>query len=617
MAIHDPVRIVDGQLTFERGCDTGRSPDRIGSNQVALLVNGTCRGDTISQRPGLRQCALTFVSRANEDVETDFTTGYFQGHKPFSPPGVDPSLILSISGKLFRVSLPDFTVTCIWPDTYVAPNWIDLNPATQPIAWFEQVEKEMVWQDGQSIPLIVGTGSVRRSDDTGTGGTVDGHPKKEVPTGRAMGYANGRLTVSLTDKSSFVIGDIVGGPTGPLFFTENTFVTEGGSFRVPSNLGDIESVRPIAILDTSLGQGPLQILTTLGVFSCNPPADRTTWKSVTYPINTVSVMGSGTRSDYSVVSVNSDIWYRADDGVRSEQISRRDFGMWSNVAQSHEVEKFLERDNQVLLDRSSGTLFDNWLLQTCQPQIDLQHGVYHLGIVALDFTPLTSIGSQEQPVWEGQWTGRKFMQLSTVKVRGVTRCFAVVLSDAREIELWEFDSGLTYDELADGTRLRIVTAIEFQRLSFGNKMELKRLKAFDLWASEYRGTVDFNLFFRPDQGYCWLPWQSWQECAKIETCAVDMTGDCPVPKDLRPQYRPRVSAQEPPTSCDSALGTPTSIGYQFQARLEITGSCEVQGYRMIAHRVSEDVYGQCPPTTVTTCPETVCCNDTNFIESVL
>lgn len=621
MAIVNPGRKVDGQISFEGGVDTGVSPDRVRPNQLALLVNGSCRNDLIAQRPGLRQCPLTFSSRPNEDVATLFQTGYFQGHHPLAVPRSDPSLIASISGRLFRVSLPDFVVTCIWPASYDIVNavWRDENPTILPQAWFEQVESQLAWQDSQSIPLIISTGSVRRSDVNGVNGTIVSgtttFPKRELPIGRAMGYANGRLTVSLPDQASFVIGDIVGGPTGPLFFTENQFLNEGGAFKVPSNLGPIESVRAVAILDTSLGQGATQVLTDDGIFSCNPPADRTTWKDVQYPINTVAVMGQGTRSDYSVVRANSDIWYRADDGIRSEAIARRDFGMWSNVAQSHEVEAHLANDSQPLLDRASGVVFENWLIQTCQPQLDQDRGVYHLGAVVLDFVPLTSIGAQTQPVWEGMWTGRKFMQFSSVKVRGQTRCFVFCLSDARNLELWELDSSLTHDELADGTRLRIVTAIEFARLSFSNKMELKALDAFDGWFAEQRGVIDVNLFYRPDQGHCWYPWQSWQECAKDETCAADMTGPCPTPLDLRPGYHPRVSAQQPTDFCNST-GFPTTIGYQFQARLDYTGSMQVLGYRLVAHQVSEDKYGQCPPIEVTPCPQNVCCGPDNVINSV-
>jgi hypothetical protein len=594
--IRDPKRLVDGQLEFSRGCDTGRAPDRIAPNQVALLVNGSCRDDIIKQRPGFRQIALTFT---NEDTQTAFEEGYFQGASPFIVPKTDPVLHVGISGKLFRVNLVTKAV-----EELALP---DANPTNKPIIWLEQVQNEHVYQDGESIPLIIGTGSVVRSDVMGAGGVIDGKPKRQVPTGQSMAYANGRLTVCLADGVSFLMGDIVGGPTGPTYFTENQFVAGGGDFKVPSNLGNITSIQALANLDTSLGQGPVQVFTSEGGFSCNAPTDRTTWFNLSYPLNSVSLFNQGPAGDYSVVTVNGDKWYRSDDGIRSFIMARRDFGMWGNTAMSNEVSKFIDSDSQDLLDRASGALFNNWLLQTCKPQLDRDRGVFHQGLVVLDFTPLTAMLQREPPAWEGMWTGLNFMQLHTVKVQGKSRCFIIALSDDRKIQLWEIDTKLNVDLESDGTETRIRRAIEFARLSFGNSKELKRLDAFDLWASNYQGTVDFILFYRPDQYACWFAWQAWQEC--VNMCASATDGACMVGDDMnvQPQYRPRTSAQRPPNACGTGTGMPTDYGYQFQARLEITGTCDVQGYRLIATRVDEDVWGPCPPVIVTECPKEICC----------
>lgn len=608
MAIHDLKRLLDGQLSFEGGCDSGRSPTRIDRNQSALLVNATCRGDFIGQRPALIQCFLQFDTTV-QDVQTHFEDGYFQGFKTFNHPGGnDPTLLFSISGRILEVSLfPTFNVL-----ERALP---DANPTNRPKAWFEQVETDMVWQDGQSVPLFISTGAVVRSDVQGLNGIIDGNPRKQVPIGQAMAYVNGRLVVALPDEISFVIGDIVGGPTGPLYFTENTFLNEGGAFKVPSNLGMIRSIRGIANLDTSLGQGPIQVLCTLGVFSCNAPADRTNWKDLTYPINTVSDMGPGCLSDTAASLVNSDIWYRARDGWRSFMVARRDFGMWSNTSQSHEVSAFIDEDSEQLLNMASSVNWSNWLVGTCQPQLDKLHGVYHLGAVALDFSPITSLITKEPPAWDGMWTGRKFMAFQTATVQGVERCFVACLSDAGKLELWEFVENEPFDIEDDGTQLRITRIKESPRFDFQNRIEAKLLDGNDDWFSEVNGTVDVNLFYRPDQVKCWIPWQHYQLCAKTQECAEDAVNGCVPDLSLNTQPRPRISCQRPPETCNPGTGSPSVFGYEFQTRHEITGACEFNANRLFAQSVQEDVFGACPPEVVLECPKSVCCGPNNVVES--
>jgi hypothetical protein len=105
----------------------------------------------------------------------------------------------------------------------------------------------LVVQDGQAAPWIYDGGLNRRSDTLGIGGT------REVPVGTAMAYSQGRMVVALPEGTSFVIGDIVGGPSGTygydfkdalLKFTENDIIGQGGSFTIPRTLGTLRPSRP-------------------------------------------------------------------------------------------------------------------------------------------------------------------------------------------------------------------------------------------------------------------------------------------------------------------------------------------------------------------------------------
>lgn len=601
--IADRQRLGDGQLEFSRGVDTGRSPSRIDKNQLAGLVNATTRNDSIGQRPGWKQSLLRF----DTGLQTVFQQGWFQrgiGYHPRS--NSSPHLVLSISGRLFRVDVETWEVSEI--------SFPGSNNPNQQRAWFVQFEEYVGWQDNQDIPLIYDGSSARRSDVLGEGGSIDGKPKKQLPVGNVMGYCNGRLVVALPDRRSFTIGDIVGGPSGagssgnrlaPSFFTENQFLNEVIGFTVPVGKGPITGITPIAQIDTSLGQGPALVVTSDGGFSLNLPTDRTTWLNVTYPIQTNSLIGNGFASHESLVLVNGDAWGRSLDGIRSYFTARRDFGMWANTPFSHEVSKYLEADGTMFLEWASGALHDNRLLQTCAPRLVPGRGVVFDGLVALDFSPITAIGKREPPAWDGLWIGVSAYQLIQLDINGVTHVYAVTL-DNGEIGVWELTTDLRYDLLNTNQRRRITRAIEFPRYSFNNRLERKRLTGCDLWFDNIWGTVDGTLYHRPDQDSCWHPYNTFQLCAKVETCASDAVDGCVSNLNKQVQFRPRVGSPIPPSATEGSNNIPTDLGYEHQFRLELTGDCNLQSIRGHADRYAEEIYAP-PAPLAADCTVTVAC----------
>lgn len=607
--IVDPKRLQDGQLEFSRGVDTGRSPSRIDRNQLADLVNATCRDDAISTRPGFNQLALSF---ADNTLKSAFETGLFQRAYGYQPRWGDaPHLVLSITGRLFRVNVAtDFSVQEI---PFTGSNNPTLNRA-----WFEQAEEYLFWQDNQDIPLIYDGATCVRSDILGTHGfttDIPPVPLKELPVGNVMRYCNGRLTVALPDGRSFTIGDLVGGPTGVgsdgnraavFHFTENQFLNEVEGFSVPAGKGKITAMATPANLDTSLGQGPLQVFTTDAAFSMNLPTDRTTWLNVTYPIQSVSVMKNGAISAEAAVLVNGDIWMRSRDGARSFIIARRDFGMWSNTPMSHEVTKYLDKDDPHLMQFCSAALFDNRLLVTVSPKQYAGNGIAFRGLVVLDFTPITAIGKREQPAWDGLWTGLNTLQLVPLEINGVDHLYAVTFDDGK-IGIWEFTTKQRYDQLADGSHRRITMAFETPRYDFGNRLERKLLEGFDAWLSNLGGVVDGTVFHRPDQDQCWHLWQTWQKCSPLETCPDEAVEGCQVNLNKQPQFSPRLSLQRPPDVCETGMNLfPTRLGYEHQARWEITGSCRIESLRAFSYQVVEETYGP-TPELIAACEPVICC----------
>ncbi len=620
MAISLKNALLDGQLSFERGVDTYQAPVRVPRNQCCLLINNTTRQDFIGPRPGMRQIPLKFVKFEDGKYVTDtevkdgFQKGYFQSFTGYVPDSGPSHLVFSISGKLFRVNaLTDGTVQEV-----AVPN---PRPTNRQQVWFQQAEIFLVCQDGQSKPLIYTGGDARESDVDGTGGTdPDGKPLNEVPVGTCMAYSGGRLWVALPDGRVFVAGDGVYGPTGTaefqqrdsvLKFTENNYLSEFPGFAVPANMGPIRAMVALANLDTSLGQGPLQVFTPSGAFSIQAPFDRTLWATVTDPIKTVSLFDQGALSPVGVTLVNGDAWYRSLDGIRSFFIARRDFGTWGNRSMSYEVIKHLKDDDWTLLNHCSMALFDNRLITTCYPQNDSDHGIYHKGTVVLDFIPLTSMAGTEPPCWDGLWIGHDILQIQTIESEGVNYCYAAVLAPEdndgnRNIELWELTRNLGRDVDESGTTERIARVNETPQLDFQNKLEQKSLEACEIWVDKVHGQVDFTLLYRPDQYPCWFPWKHWQICAKTERCASEITDGCLTGLNLREQYRSRMSGQRPPDFVVPFTNVPSNVGYTFQGRLEVQGDCEITAIRFVANRIVEPMFGNEEPDQAV-CEEVICC----------
>lgn len=317
----DPNVSYDGLSKITAGVQSAVAPIALPRNQLAWAVNIDCRTDFVRPRPGWVKRQLTFLDDEGAEstaVQALFEVAIFQGAIVFER---FSQIVTMIGGHLFRIDPSSWSVT----DVSTAG---DLNASDKYRAWFCEAESWVIAQDGTSIPWIYDGASTVRSDTIGAGG------KPQVPIGKAMCYSQGRLIVSYASGRAFVIGDIVGGDSGTapydfkdsvLYFTENDVINGGGSFSVPINAGLITAFRPIAQIDTSMGQGPTQVFTTNAIFSLNTPVDRTTWATVNFPIGTVSNVANGMLSDRCTPNVNGDIWGRAPDGVRAFMVARRDF----------------------------------------------------------------------------------------------------------------------------------------------------------------------------------------------------------------------------------------------------------------------------------------------------
>lgn len=595
MSQRDPRAVYDGFQTLEGGMDSGNVPSLISKNQYSYGSNIIHRGGFVATRPAWLRHSLIFNT---QDDEVTFEGGRWQGGFGYESRDGHGELLCSISGHLFRIRVDDFYQV---DDISIDPDRTDL-----PKAWFVQAEEFCIRQDGQAAALIYDGASVRRVNPSSN--------PKEIPVGRMMEYSMGRIWTVLPDRMSFVAGDIVGGSSGISVYnnrdavlksTENSFLNGGGAFGIPASAGFINGLKAIANLDSSLGQGPLQIACDRAIFSVNAPFDRTSWQNLQYPIQTVSLLGNGYTSHEGMVLVNGDFWGRSGDGFRSFQIARRDQGSWVNTPMSTEANRILRDDDTQLLGYNSGVLFDNRFISTASPHRKWGRGFPHRGLVALDFNSVSGISKRSAPSYDGLYTGRDILQVVPLK----DRVFMFTLADGEVIELWElsrsnvFDAGVT----------PISCTLETRSLYPDTGFNLKEIQYADLWVDDIIGDVDYTLEYRPDEDQCWKPWHSARVSAKYQTCG---TTNCVTPSNWQPQYRTRIRFPKPDRDCDTLTNKPTRQCYEAQARLSWTGHWRVLKFRLCAHDLPEIPRGACTEDESTDTVGESCCVDPYQYQSI-
>lgn len=578
--------IYDGFTTAIRGMNDGLGGSLLPQSQYQLGVNVTSRGGFIQQRPGFRR------------IMRVLDPGFFQHGGWLRTRDGRTFLVAVQEGRFYRVDPIQKTVL-----EFTIPG--DRNPSTLTMGWSIPGGAEGFWiyQDNQTLPLIWNGSSARRAGP------------KEIKTGNVISYVQGRIWYARPDGISFRAGDLVGSrDTGTAAYdfkdsilseTENTFLNEGGDFTVPSDSGGIRAMVATALLDTSQGQGPLQVFCVKSASSVNTPVDRTIWKAVQYPILTTSLLSAGASGAQSTNHVNGDIFMRSTDGIRSFIVARRYFRDWGNTPQSFEVSNLLKFDQDSLLIYGSGAVFDNRFFTTISPAWS-QGGVYHRGLVAMDLSPVSSILSQGTPVYDGLWTGLNILNIQQTDAG----TYLFVLAADGSVDLWELSKEDLYDD--DGTgriSWSVVPRRMFVEVDAAGRPQwrFKKLETADLFYDKLSGTVDFTMFWKPDLYPCWTTWKQWQECAP--TC--ELTPGCTPGQSFQTQYQPRFRLPEPPDGCEVGIKSPLRNFYETDMRLDVVGPARLRGVRLGVTVQGEPVYD--PNCASPACVPIRCCEFDPFL----
>jgi hypothetical protein len=586
--------LTDGVLNLSLGMNAGDLPQILTPGEAAYILNGDISNGFLQNRPAHNKLGLLGVAG---DVSAA-TTGYFYGACMYTSDAGSTSIMASIAGELFQFT-PQYdadgnavnaalvlnqTGSSGGQSTTVIQTPYGIQPGKH---WLTQAERWVIWNDGVSNPLYWdGTAippTIRRSV---------GLTNNELPPGKMIAYGQGQVWMALPDGFSFLFGDPVYYSSGTAGFKLRDSVLKtsinsqfygGGNFRVPNPTGQITGLTFTALLDATLGTGPLQVFTQNAVYGCAAPqVPGTVQQPGTTPLLDASLLGAG-GSCPDNAPVNGDIFFRSNDAsIRSLYMSRRDFNEWGNTPVSYEVNPYIIGDAQNLLAWSQVVEFDNNVLATVNP-INGPLGVYCQNMTCLSLSKVSGIRKKMEPAYNGIWSIGNVLWMGVGIFNGTERCFAFVFNqNTNVIELHELlprSSPTTADVAVTPITMQFISRALFWKQIAGvvefvkggsrsekDEFDLIQLEGAEVAAQQIVGVANFTLEFRSVYDTNWTTWYRW---------TVDNTSG-------NNGYQPRMVMPSPPKLVNKATNRYTYMDYAFQIRVTIQGSCQFMGIRLSA-----------------------------------
>lgn len=595
MQTHSDLTTIDGTLDFSGGVDSNlvttiqsqMNQNGMPRNYLSWMVNATIRNGGIRPRSGWQPLG---VVNANP--------GFYQGGFLYEPRNANPYPVFLMGGVLYAVMDVDHAGVVM---NLTGGNPALLMPANVPQAFFCQAEEFLVIQAGDYVtkPLFWDGTTLRRSNGIIGPAAIPpaAPPYNEIPEAGPMCYYMGRLWYA--QDRVYSAGDIVddhSSGTAPynyrdsvLKVTENPLAIGGDGFVIPSQAGNIRAIQFAANINVQLGEGTLYVFTRKQIYSLTVPVTRTDWigaNSANMPLQVAAQVNNGAVNDRSVVAVNGDLFFQTlQPSIQSLQASVRNFGQWGQVPISVNEDRILAFNDRSLLWAATGIYFDNRLIQSAIP-VMTPYGVVHPALVPLNFDAISTLNRQLPPAWEGMLSGLDHLQLFTGDYGGRERAFSLVISrEDQSLQLWE----LTVASHTDNGDNRIDWVIEFPAFTWGKEFQLKELMTLELWLDDIRGTVEFDVEYRPDSSTCWNPWSQFKVCAARNENEL-LSPTTPYPTPCGPGYKSTITLPHPPLRCSDFTGRPSFMGYQFQPRVSVKGWCRIRGVFLHSAERDRELY---------------------------
>jgi hypothetical protein len=553
--------LVDGFVTQERGINSGRAANLLAPNQSAFAINFTFREEYPETRPAFKKLNIV-------EGKDHWEKLFFQDACYYDPENRMPIIGTIMEGELY-------TLEFMGDDVYIKSAGGDKLYENADRCWMVQAGSYLVCQDGNSTPIIYDGYSVKKAQ------------QNQVPTGSVMAYGLRRLIVARGRE--YAVGDLEGVPSqgggaSVLNFTGQT----GGVYLVDS---DVTALAFNAVPDTSLGHGNLTIFTKDKIYSLgNLYEDPQDWQQV------LSIINSGAEGAGCVSSVNSDLWYKSFDGIRSYALARRAQNTWANSPFSKEINRILEQERGDLLKYSSMVTFNGRLLITALPYSDFGRW-YNECLIVLDFENTSSITEREnnRPVWEGAWTGIHPIKLLRGIFNGEERCIVFAWNKIKQRnEIWEITKD--GDLSLDNDKYPICSVLETRKFFSQTQFQEKRIQLGEIFLDRLsapdNNKVIIDVKYRPDDSPCWSDWIRWCETVVTRDCNRKEY-ECLSVKEFKDQYRSRRRLGTPKRVCDPSTNSYSDQAYTFQARIALKGIGRIKAFRIQAEPVTMQNIGDC------------------------
>lgn len=469
-------------------------------------------------------------------------------------------IVTLIGGRLYRIRIGENIYS--WE-----PIPLDFrNSGIIKQAWMQQTVETLVIQDGQSDPILYNGSTARRAGPT------------EVPRGRQMAYGNGRLWVAI-NRNELVAGDIrQRTPGSELFFTETNYLAGGGALYFPRGITGLEFI-PVT------GAADFGTLIVFGEdYAESIRADVTTRDQWGMPGFVTTVFRDiGASGDWCIAQVNQDLYFRDSNGnIRSLANSISTNNSPGSTPISREVSRIVGYDSEQLLPWVSTIYFNNRLLMTASPYLNVSGGISFREMVSLDFSPISTMQVKAPPAYDGTWQGIPgIAQIVTGQFGGENRAFAISSDEEGINRIWEiYAEGDGRDDISLSCGSGIVTEtpiqsfIEYPAVNFGNEKQRKRLERCDVWISGLDGPLDLDVYWRPDNNQRWTAWDE-----NIRTCAKTTDAETSEPhswKNLLPEQRPQIKTFTIPAGIDAVTKYALQNGFFHQIRIAWTGKCKIE-----------------------------------------
>jgi len=393
--------------------------------------------------------------------------------------------------------------------------------------FFCQADRYFIIQDGYvgsshedaNWPVILHEDQLIDQSDSSSSFYVS-NPGRRLPKGGPMAYGHGRLFVAVNyiptvgdgdvvayseneGRTSFLAGDLIkaGTPSDVLKFTDTVYFNAGGAIKLPEELGTITAMGfQRSINQSAIGSGPLIVFAEHGASAFGINAPRTNWGALDF--SQVLFSTGGTQSPWSLEPVNSDLFFRGADGIRTLRFtataSASSSGLLSNDPISDEVREFTDLDGACLRELSLA-FSSNRALTTTNPETAETGETVFRGLVSLDTSPASALGKASSALYDGVWTGYQFAQVLSGSPVGSGILYAVVKDGSDNVLLRLADSpGQDYPETDIQSRLYL------RAFPFQSAFIRKRFKHLDLWLSDLVGDVSLRAYLNGDSGY-WVP----------------------------------------------------------------------------------------------------------------